>query len=74
MHSHGHGPAVQFAKNEDFDQYPRQREADRRMLLAAGCHATFEPASLYISCESTPRYVMHAVATMCPAILIMRWS
>lgn len=41
----------QFAKNEDFDQYPRQRQADRRMLQAAGCDAVFEPASLYFSRE-----------------------
>ena len=42
---------LQFAKNEDFDKYPRQREADRAMLRAAGCHATFEPESLYVSRE-----------------------
>lgn len=44
------GP-LQFSKNEDFDEYPRQREADRAMLHQAGCAAVFEPASLYASRE-----------------------
>ena len=44
-----HSGCLQFAKNEDFDRYPRQREKDREMLHAAGCHAIFEPASLYTS-------------------------
>mmetsp|Transcript_6539 Transcript_6539/g.18859 ORF Transcript_6539/g.18859 Transcript_6539/m.18859 type:complete len:309 (-) Transcript_6539:2079-3005(-) len=40
---------TQFAQNEDFDEYPRQREADRKMLQDAGCSAVFEPPSLYAS-------------------------
>ena len=41
----------QFSMNEDFDDYPRQRAADRAMLQQAGCAAVFEPDSLYASRE-----------------------
>lgn len=38
---------TQFSANEDFDVYPRDTDSDRAKLQAAGCHAVFEPASLY---------------------------
>ncbi|DBA98444.1 TPA: hypothetical protein ACH3X3_012448 [Trebouxia sp. C0006] len=40
---------TQFSRNEDFGVYPKAREEDHRKLLAAGCAAVFEPASLYHS-------------------------
>lgn len=42
-------PFSQFSKNEDFGQYPRQREMDIAKLAAAGVEAVFEPESLYIT-------------------------
>ncbi|EFJ49482.1 hypothetical protein VOLCADRAFT_89713 [Volvox carteri f. nagariensis] len=40
---------TQFAAHEDFDVYPRNPAEDRDKLAAAGCHAVFEPDSLYVS-------------------------
>ncbi|KAL0042229.1 hypothetical protein WJX77_006723 [Trebouxia sp. C0004] len=40
---------TQFSRNEDFGVYPKARKDDHRKLLAAGCAAVFEPASLYYS-------------------------
>lgn len=42
---------TQFSKNEDFDVYPRQVQEDRSKLESRGCHAVFEPASLYAKVE-----------------------
>ncbi|GIL45485.1 hypothetical protein Vafri_2713 [Volvox africanus] len=40
---------TQFAAHEDFDVYPRNPADDRAKLAAAGCHAVFEPESLYVA-------------------------
>lgn len=44
---------TQFAAHEDFDVYPRNAAEDRAKLKAAGCHAVFEPESLYVQTPGT---------------------
>jgi len=45
---------VQFSRDEDFDKYPRNNDADIAMLTAAGVDAVFEPTSLYIRSGGFP--------------------
>ena len=45
---------MQFSRDEDFDKYPRNNDADIAMLTAAGVDAVFEPTSLYIRSGGCP--------------------